>query len=139
MLRHLNKPRRVWCHHNCWLTTTQRCPSRWLQTLQRMEWEQSYHMFTQQLGHATRNDPILSKVWQYIWSGCPEEVRESLKPYWSRRHKLTIEGSCVMWGIRVVVPKKLQIQVLEELHREHPGIVCEDEVHSKELHVVAWN
>ena len=28
-----------------------------------------------------------------------------------------------MWGIRVVIPRKLQDKVVEDLHREHPGIV----------------
>ena len=27
-----------------------------------------------------------------------------------------------MWGIRAIVPKSLQSQVLKELHQEHPGI-----------------
>ena len=27
-----------------------------------------------------------------------------------------------MWGIRVIVPKKLQEEVLKELHRDHQGI-----------------
>ena len=77
----------------------------------------------QQLGQATRSDPILSKVWQYTRKGWPDTVRESLKPYWNRRTELTVEGSCVLWGIRVIVPRKLQNQVLVELHREHPGVV----------------
>ena len=77
----------------------------------------------QQLGQATRSDPILSKVWHYTKTKWPDKVKECLKPYWNRRHELTVEGSCVMWGIRVVIPRKLQNQVLEELHREHPGIV----------------
>ena len=27
-----------------------------------------------------------------------------------------------MWGIRVVIPRKLQCRVLQELHSEHPGV-----------------
>ena len=77
----------------------------------------------QLLGQATRSDPILSKVWQYTRTGWPEETTECFKPYWTRRHELMIEGSCLMWGIMVVIPKKLQGQVLTELHREHPGFV----------------
>ncbi len=77
----------------------------------------------QQLGQATRSDPILSKVWHYTRTRWPENVQDCLKPYWNRRHELTIEGACVLWGIRVIIPKKLQNQVLEEVHREHSGIV----------------
>ena len=30
----------------------------------------------------------------------------------------------LFWGIRVVVPGKLRGKLLEELHRDHPGISC---------------
>lgn len=30
-----------------------------------------------------------------------------------------------MWGMRVVIPKKLQGQVLQELHRDYPGFTNE--------------
>ena len=33
-----------------------------------------------------------------------------------------MEGDCLLWGIRVIVPKKLQEDVLKELHRDHQGI-----------------
>ena len=76
----------------------------------------------QQLGQATRKDVILSKVWRYSKSGWPQKVPDCLRPYWNRRNELTLEGDCLMWGIRVVVPRKLQDNVLHELHREHQGI-----------------
>ena len=44
-------------------------------------------------------------------------------PFWKRRDQLTVEGDCVLWGIRVVVPAKLRARVLDELHQGHPGIV----------------
>ena len=47
---------------------------------------------------------------------------DSLKPYSSRHQELTIERDCVMRGIRVIIPTKLQPQVLHELHSDHPGI-----------------
>lgn len=28
----------------------------------------------------------------------------------------------MLWGIRVVIPKQLQGDVLNELHRNHPGV-----------------
>ncbi len=34
-----------------------------------------------------------------------------------------MEAGCLLWGTRVVVPKKLQAQVLVEVHASHPGIV----------------
>ena len=74
------------------------------------------------LKHATSHDPILSKVLMYTKQGWPDKVDEILRPYWNRRTELTLEGDCIMWGIRVVVSAKLQDKVLEELHRVHLGI-----------------
>ena len=56
----------------------------------------------------TRTDPLLSKVLQYTKKGWPTSVSDSLKPYFNRREELSLENDCVLWGIRVVVPKKLQ-------------------------------
>ncbi|KAL5509164.1 hypothetical protein EMCRGX_G004476 [Ephydatia muelleri] len=74
-----------------------------------------------QLRKVTRQDPILSKVVTFTRNGWPSIVPENLKPYWTRRNELTVEGDCLMWGIRVVVPAKLQEHVLQELNKEHPG------------------
>ncbi|XP_040355417.1 uncharacterized protein K02A2.6-like [Ixodes scapularis] len=41
----------------------------------------------------------------------------------ARRRELTVHERCLMHGMRVVVPPKLQQLVLEELHQGHPGIV----------------
>ena len=76
-----------------------------------------------QLQRATREDPLLSRVYQYTQSGWPEQVPDDLKPYWHRRWDLTIEAGCVLWGIRVLVPVKLHRRVLEMLHEGHFGIV----------------
>ena len=76
----------------------------------------------EQLQIARRTDPVLSRVLVYVRSGWPASVDDSLKPYSSRRQELTIERDCVMWGIRVIIPAKLQPQVLQELHSDHPGI-----------------
>ena len=70
---------------------------------------------------ATRKDPLLSKVHQYTLKGWPTEVPEALKPYSTRRQELTVEGDCLLWGMRVILPKKLQGAMLQELHAEHPG------------------
>ena len=51
------------------------------------------------------------------------EESKTLQPYLTRRSELTVECGCLLWGVRVVVPNKLQQQVLKELHEGHPGIV----------------
>ena len=75
-----------------------------------------------ELRSATRNDVILGQVLRYTKSGWPVSVPDSLKPYFLRRNELTLEEDCVLWGARVIVPKKLQERALEELHTTHFGI-----------------
>ena len=71
---------------------------------------------------ASSTDPVVSKVIRYTQGGWPTEVDEGLRPFWRRRHELTVEEGCLLWGIRVVIPPKLQAKLLEELHRDHPGV-----------------
>ena len=53
----------------------------------------------------------------------PSSVPSDLKPFHSRREELTVEGDCLLWGVRVVLPAKLRPQNLSDLHRNHGGIV----------------
>ena len=77
----------------------------------------------QQLRAETVKDPLLSKVLRYTKDGWPHKISEDLHPFYRRRLELTIECGCLMWGIKVIVPYKLQGRVLEELHTGHIGIV----------------
>ena len=45
------------------------------------------------------------------------------KPYYERRNELTVHQGCILWGMRVVIPNKLQDRVLEELHDGHLGVL----------------
>ena len=45
------------------------------------------------------------------------------KPYYERRNELTVHQGCILWGMREVIPNKLQDRVLEELHDGHLGVV----------------
>ena len=44
-------------------------------------------------------------------------------PFWRRKDELTVEGECILWGMRVVIPSKWRDKVLDELHKCHPGVV----------------
>ena len=44
-------------------------------------------------------------------------------PYFKIKEELSIDKSCVLRGNRVIIPRVLQREVLEELHETHPGIV----------------
>ncbi len=57
-----------------------------------------------ELRTATSRDQTLSRVFHYTKEGWPTQLEEeSLRPFWRRRNELTLEGGCVLWGIRVVV------------------------------------
>ncbi len=71
----------------------------------------------------TRTDPVLSKVLLFSRTGWPTEVADNLKPYHLRRSELTVEGGCLLWGTRVIIPQRLRESMLQELHRDHLGIV----------------
>ena len=75
------------------------------------------------IAQLTANDATLSKVVSFVWQGWPNQVQNELKPYFIRRHELTVEANCLLWGRKVIVPEKLQSAVLEELHTAHPGEV----------------
>ena len=73
--------------------------------------------------NATSTDPILSKVLSFILNGLwTEIVTEEMKPFQQRSRELTSENGTILWGIRVVIPERLQGTILHELHSNHPGI-----------------
>lgn len=76
-----------------------------------------------ELEKETQRDPILRQVLKYTKFGWPAQPPPLFKPYYHRKMELSVEGNCLLWGVRVIVPKKLQDSVLEELHQSHPGIV----------------
>ena len=69
-----------------------------------------------QLKVATRQDQVLRKVLLYTKCSWPSTIPEVLQPYWKRRLEIFLEDECIIWGIRVVIPYKLQKKVLQELH-----------------------
>ena len=77
-----------------------------------------------EITHATRVDPVLSKVLEYVNRGWPKHVEDlRLRPYFNRRFELSVEQDCLLWGLRVVIPTRYQKDMLLELHTGHPGIV----------------
>ena len=46
-----------------------------------------------------------------------------MQSFADRRNELTVEEGCLLWGYRVLIPGKLRPKLLQELHRDHPGVV----------------
>ena len=72
----------------------------------------------------TQNDPLLSVVLKKILSGWSDEYMkdESLKPFYVRRHELSCESGCILWGVRIIIPSSLRHSILDILHDTHIGM-----------------
>ena len=83
---------------------------------------QALPVTVEQIATATRQDAVLSRVLHFVREGWPAEVSKELEPFARRRNELSTEANCLLWGICVIIPKKCQPQLCEELHSEHPGV-----------------
>ena len=70
----------------------------------------------------TRPDPVLARMHESIVKGWSARV-DGDKPYYEQRNALTVHQGCILWGMRVVIPNKLQDRVLEELHDGHLVVI----------------
>ncbi|XP_037300668.1 uncharacterized protein LOC119191026 [Manduca sexta] len=48
---------------------------------------------------------------------------ENEKPYFNRKDSLHLDHGCIVWGYRIVIPRTLRSQILDELHAGHVGVV----------------
>lgn len=77
---------------------------------------------SEMIAKETKRDPVLAKVYNALMKGWSQRF-DGDKPYYDRRSELTVHQGCILWGIRVVIPNKLQERILEELHDGHQGMV----------------
>ena len=72
---------------------------------------------------ATQTDKVLTKVKEYVQNGWPNHMPDTeLKPFFVRRNELSIDQGCVMWGSRVIIPKRYRDKLLGDLHDQHMGM-----------------
>lgn len=71
----------------------------------------------------SRTDPVIAKVVKALRTGNWPEMVEDIKTFYSRRLEMTVEGDCLIWGNRLVVPEVLRDPILQHLHDAHPGVV----------------
>ncbi|XP_054281209.1 uncharacterized protein K02A2.6-like [Macrosteles quadrilineatus] len=74
------------------------------------------------IGKMTDKDPILSKVRDFVMYGWTSSVEPELAIFLRKKDELSVEQGCLLWGSRVVIPKKLYSSVLQMLHDQHPGV-----------------
>ena len=83
---------------------------------------ESLPVTSQSIRRCTRQDSVLSKVLDYTLKGWPSQVPKELQPYHTKLAELSVEEGCLLWGRRVIIPKRLHKIILQELHSEHMGI-----------------
>ena len=76
----------------------------------------------QQIRAGTTRDPFLQPVLQAVLYGWPDKCAPELETFYTKRHELSTLDGCILWGSRVMVPKKFRNNVLEELHLGHTGM-----------------
>ena len=77
-----------------------------------------------QIETTTRQDPVLSQVLHNVLHGWPDRCTAAdLQPFFNRQKELTSTAGCILWGNRVVIPALHRLDIVEELHEGHPGIV----------------
>ena len=77
-----------------------------------------------QIQEETTKDTTLSVLSKIITEGWPERRAECptyLHPYWNYRDELTVSNGLILKGSRIVIPKSLQPDVLQQLHYAHQG------------------
>lgn len=79
---------------------------------------------TKDIKEATQTDAVLKEIYDYVLLGWPEIIKDNnILPYFRRKDEITAIDGILLWGYRVIVPKKLQSSILKELHVGHAGIV----------------
>ena len=93
------------------------------ETILFMEDIESTPISAKQIKRWTRADPVLSQVVGFVQTGWPEKnSKEELSPYFMRKLELSVLDGCLLWGGRVIIPKKGRQQILQDLHEAHPGV-----------------
>ena len=110
--------------------------------------EEIFHVAPQQLkrhpvsaaeiAKNTSRNPLLAKALFLTQNGWPINhcTDPELKPYFTRRHELSVEQGCLMWGLWSL-PPSLRQTILAELHEGHRGIA--HEINSPQSCLVAEN
>lgn len=80
---------------------------------------------SKKLARESIKDGVINKVMAYTKSDWPKlcDLTDVLKPYHRKKLELTVEKSCLFWGLRAVIPASMRPTILRELHASHMGIV----------------
>ena len=70
----------------------------------------------------TKKDPVLARVERLVAQGWSSNPQSELLAYARVKDELSLQSGCVLRGARVVIPEAGRKALLQDLHREHPGM-----------------
>ena len=73
---------------------------------------------------AQEDDEVRKRIKQYCLEGWPGKhaVPDAVKSYWRERGELTVVQRLIMKGMRILIPSKMCLDVLDKIHQGHLGI-----------------
>ena len=74
------------------------------------------------LAKESSKDPVLTTVMRYMKDGWPHSMAEEVHHFKKLADSLLTEGGCLLYGARIVIPCRIQSQILTLLHLGHFGI-----------------
>ena len=88
---------------------------------------------------AQAEDPVCSQVIKYCQTEWPErqQAKGELRHYWKVRTDLTYCDGLLLFGTRIVIPKKLQQETITKIHHGHPSRYSEVPTSSIYISMVA--
>ena len=81
--------------------------------------------FLERIKQATNDDAALQTLKRVISEGWPSDktmLPEEVRPYFAVRDELTSEDDFLFRGDRIIIPKCLQLELMQRVHRSHLGI-----------------
>lgn len=75
------------------------------------------------VARATREDPLYGRVLNAVKSGEFDKNDRAMLPFYTIRDSLSVEGGCILFGSRIVIPTCQQPRLLFDMHMTHFGVV----------------
>ena len=81
--------------------------------------------YQQRLPNETMKDQTLTALKEIVYNGWPASIKElpkHIRPFWPYRDEIAVEAGVLFKGRQVIIPEKMQDDILKLLHQSHQGI-----------------